>query len=195
MNQISLSTAELKTIFKIEIQFLKNSCESFDNDFKDEAMRIATVIRVLLHDTSSSVSLLEQLNLKSIKFYDSAEDFDPKSLMSHHGLVGLTLGGGTNASFYAGLGKKEYKMVLFDEWWNKNVIGDKPENQFTRKDLVLILANKEGGAHVDPSLKEEWYELTRLNSSGWEYTSEDGSSQPVEGVEKYSMRQIAFEVL
>lgn len=195
MNKINRTLDDLKTILKNQIQFLKNSCESFDNNFEDEAMRIAAVIRVMLHDTSMSKSLLRQLGLKNIQFRDSATAYDPLNLIPTHGLVGIHLGGGAPPRFSVRLGERPYKLVSFDEWWNKIVIADEQKNKFTRKDLILALTNKEGGSHVDPLLDEDWNALTRLFSIGWKYTSAEGTLKSMEGVEKYSMRQIGFEVI
>jgi hypothetical protein len=41
--------------------------------------RLAVSLRVLLHDTNTSHSLLGQLGKKNIKFVDAALDFDPKN--------------------------------------------------------------------------------------------------------------------
>ncbi len=53
-----------------QLGFLRHSCESFDQGYNDEAIRIVTVLRVLMHDTTDrkgrprSVSLLTHLGAK-----------------------------------------------------------------------------------------------------------------------------------
>jgi len=86
------------------------------------------------------------------------------------------------------------KYVIFSEWWEKVVIVDSNKNKFTRRELVLTLANKEGGAHVDPLIDEAYAELTRHNSVGW-IVSDGKSEMPINDVELFSVRQIAHEVL
>lgn len=61
----------------------------------------------------------------------------------------------------------------FDEWWNKIVISDgnvQGNTYFTRKDIVLYLADKEGGAHVDSNYDKEkdeaYYNSTRSYQLG-----------------------------
>jgi len=54
----------------------------------------------------------------------------------------------------------------FDSWWTEPLWEDKQGEKFNRKGLVLALANKEGGAHVDPSLDEDYAARTRDNSLG-----------------------------
>ncbi|MDQ3260301.1 MAG: hypothetical protein M3Q00_05865 [Pseudomonadota bacterium] len=56
-----------------QLGFLKRSSESFDRDNRDEAVRIATTIRILIHNTQSSVSLLKHMNATTISLLSSCE--------------------------------------------------------------------------------------------------------------------------
>lgn len=117
--------------------------------------------------------------------------------MSHHGLVGLKIEDG-DGSFYAplqnGSTSRPYKFIKFPDWWNKIVIVDSKKSKFNRRELVLALANKDGGAHVDPDLDQAYSDLTRNNSVGWMFS--DGKEvRPMGSVELFSVRQIAFETI
>jgi len=48
-----------------QLKFLKASISAFDQGDEDEAIRIATILRVLFHDTRNSESLLKHLLLKN----------------------------------------------------------------------------------------------------------------------------------
>ena len=65
---------------------------------------------------------------------------------------------------------------------------------FNRRELILALANKDGGAHVDPELDHAYADLTRNNSVGWMF-SDGQDKRPIEDVELFSVRQIAFEII
>lgn len=55
-----------------QLKYLDNSSALFDSGDHDEANRLAAVLRVLLHDTNESKSLLGQLGLKSmLRFVDT----------------------------------------------------------------------------------------------------------------------------
>ena len=55
----------------------------------------------------------------------------------------------------------------FIKWWEQNIIfKDSRGNIFTRKDLVRNVTDKDGGAHVDPSLQEAYANLSRFNLTG-----------------------------
>ncbi|MDD5057020.1 MAG: hypothetical protein PHQ60_04035 [Sideroxydans sp.] len=178
--------------------FLKASSSSFDAGFHGEAKRLALAIRVLVHDIEKSKALLSLLGFKTkMGFFDTAFDVNPKNLMPQHGLVGLQLSA-ADGSYYAPLERHRpgspNKFVFFPEWWNKVVIVDSKKNRFSRRELVLALANKDGGGHVDLALDENYANLSRKNSVGWIYSNET-TQKPMEGVELFSVRQIAFELL
>ncbi|MDI6901705.1 MAG: hypothetical protein QMC79_08450 [Anaerosomatales bacterium] len=63
-------------------------------------------------------------------------------------------------------GLSERPMMDFETWWNSAVIWDSQGRTFSRSDIVLVSADKDGGAHIDASLPEEYYDLTVDNSLG-----------------------------
>lgn len=198
MTKLPQTKAELLEHLRDSLGFLEASSASFEGGFVGEAKRLATTIRVLVHDTEKSKSLLGLLKIKaSMGYLNTSHPYDPKNLLSYHGLVGLRVGNG-NSRYWAPLGEgalgRSGKYEFFPDWWNQVVIVDSRKARFTRRELVLALANKDGGAHVDPHLDESYAELTRNNSVGWMIL--DGTTQkPMQDVELYSVRQIAFELL
>lgn len=187
--------AELEKLLVTELDFLQRSADAFDNGFEDEAIRLAVPIRVLVHDTPKSKSLLGQLNMKNIKYYDSASEYDPRNILGHHGLVGLSISnlGPRYISFLDDV-PRVLKLVTFTEWWGKIVFADKEKRIFSRKDLVLAAANQEGGAHVDPLLNEMYFKISQEGALGWMIVGPTGE-RPLEWAERSSIRQIAHEVL
>lgn len=68
---------EQKTHLMRQLGFIRRSCDSYDSGFHDEAIRIAQTIRVLLHDTTASTSLLSLMQQKmNIKLLTTCRD-DP----------------------------------------------------------------------------------------------------------------------
>ena len=198
MAKIKQTREELISHLKENLGFLKASAASFDSGSLGEAKRLAVSIRVLLHDTKQSKSLFRLLKLKEgFNFLDTAHDYNPANLMSHHGLVGLrVISEGSSYIAFLGDGPntESFKNLPFSQWWDKIVISDSKKNQFTRSELILALANKDGGAHVDPNLDESYMHLTRYNSVGW-ISSSNGKETPMHNVELFSVRQIAYELI
>ena len=202
MTKLKQTGDELLGHLKDQIGFLLSSSNSYDNGLVGEAKRLAIVTRVLLHDTSSSTSLLTQLGKKNIGFHDTCSDYDPLNLAPHTGLIMMRLSTGSGAEYVAPLDNlspaKIKGKVSIDDWWNKIVFKDSVGNLFTRGDIIKTLANKEGGAHVDPELNADYVNLSKFNSLGWKSVVRKGDviketdmGNPV----LPSMRQIAHEVI
>jgi hypothetical protein len=197
------SRDELVEELKDQVGFLERSAESFDAGYEGEAKRLAATLRVLLHDHGkSSRSLLSQLDLKEgLQFLDTAEPIVPTNLLPTPGLVVMHLKAGPEGG--AGRYEPRFRMypdlegvpIRFEPWWNESVAKDGEGVFFSRRNFVLTVANKEGGAHVDPSLNEEYAALTRRNSMGWmAVVGEDEA--PFEGNIAFScVRQIAWETI
>jgi len=200
---VKQSEKELLGHLKEQIGFLQRSADAYDNGFTDEAKRMATTIRVLVHDTQKSTSLLTALGKKDIPFYSTAATIDNGKSMSTHRLVALKLSsnqGKSEASYYAPLDDRPpyvdvNKKMVFRLWWNEIIIIDKLRNEFSRKDLVLSMSNKDGGAHIDPELDDAYAALTRYNSLGWTASDSKGINRNLDGAELANIRQICHEVL
>jgi hypothetical protein len=199
MGKYCQTVGEIKSHLNEHILFLERSSKAYDEGYLSEAKRMAVTLRVLLHDTSSSKSILFLLNKKNMLFYDTSIDYDPANLLPTLGLVVLELGP-TGGKYVAPLDEgapPRYKngKVPFDVWWNKIVLVDKNKNKFTRKDIVLSVADKDGGAHVDPQLDKPYAELTRYYSIGWKYISSGEEKHFTTPPELASIRQISHEIL
>lgn len=182
-----------------QIQFLLRSNFLYDNGFINEAKRMSIIIRLLLHDTDRSVSLLSQMNINNMLFYDTSHDYNEYNLSPTLGLILIrTSVNPTFAKFIPALDdREEYKnrRISFEKWWNKIVLADMSKNIFTRRDLILSIVNKDGGAHIDPKLDKPYGELTRRKTLGLKFIVND--SEIKHGIEPIyaSIRQISHETL
>ncbi len=199
MSNLKQSREDLFDHLQDQMHFLQASCSSYDEGSINESKRLAVVIRVLVHDTSKSKSLLNQLDMKSLQYLDTSLPIIPGNLVSHQGLTMIRLGseGSTFVPRCLAPPRPDIgppRPLPFDDWWNAIVLIDQQRIEFTRKDLVLTLSNKEGGAHVDPRLDSDYVALTRHHSMGWRYSSLD-RDEPIEPIELASVRQIAYEII
>jgi hypothetical protein len=191
----NLNSEDLRAHLQEQLEFLEISSNSFDNGFIGESKRLAVTARVLVHDTARSESLLKILELKNVLFFDTSFPFEDKSVSSHSGLV---------RQVFRNEGIKVIPLlddgpfsrrVSFDAWWNGIVFVDCHRNEFSRKDIVLSLANKEGGAHVDSKLDDVYFQLRNGNSLQLYDVDAEGRSLPGEDQVPATMRQIAHELL
>ena len=180
-----------------QIAFMKASAAQYDNGFEGEAKRLAIAIRILLHDTENSKSLLAQLDKKDIPFYDSAIKYEPNAFQSFClTSIRMTTGRGAGAEYKAPLDDREMEKIGFGQWWEENVIfKDGSGNKFARRELVRNVADKDGGAHVDPKLQEAYANLSRFNLTGLK-SYVNGKQKNFKNTPVLpSIRQIAHEVL
>jgi len=202
IRRIKVPIAELKNQLKDQIGFLISSCDLFDQGMKQEAKRIAALLRILFHDTRMSKSLLGQLGLESIRYVNTAEPYDPANLVSHVGLVSFKFDcpSGRRAWIVPKGDPKKLPakaMLSFPKWWNMIVIvakGNKKNIAFSRRELVLYVANTDGGSHVDDALDEKYMALSRWNAIGI-VTIQDEIEKPIDNPVLACIRQIAHEVL
>jgi hypothetical protein len=158
---VSQTNAELRRHLQEQVGFLCRSCDSFDAGHEDEAKRLAAVLRVMLHDTASSKSLLGLLGmLPNLLMYDTASHIHPRNLASTDGLtimrLTVTPESGADAGYEAPLDEPRPDapacLRSFSDWWERAAVKDSRGRSFSRRDLVLRVANKDGGSHVDPQL-------------------------------------------
>src|ERR1700733_2280989 len=144
------SSADLKEHLKRQLDFLSRSCDAFDHGFQDEAVRIATSLRVLLHDTARSTSLLRLLGAKDRIRLLSTVDYISENAVFADQAGFIRISGDGTATVVPKLEMARVKnLMAVKTWWNQ-VFYVRNQFRITRKDVILAAANKDGGAHVDP---------------------------------------------
>lgn len=195
----AITLQELEKHLDEQLRFLESSVESHDRGFIGEAKRIATTIRVLLHDTKSSRSLLSQLNRKTISFFSTTLDDPINNVGSYGGLVALAIPEGDNKPKYMALldeipPSSKPKWVNFETWWEEPIFINQKNEGITRSKIILTACNQDGGAHIDPNLDVIYDSLVSGRFMGWESHSPDGKAL-ISGAESAAIRQIAHEIL
>jgi hypothetical protein len=131
-----------------------------------EAIRVATSLRVLVHESASSKPLLKQLNSDylDLPILDEIPRKDQNTAPGVHGVVVLSVPVGLRISpegvfLNSDLDPLLYAPSRLGVWWNRPSLILPGLGGFSRRDLVLGLANKEGGAHVDPDIGHRYQQL------------------------------------
>ena len=204
-DRIALSKEELLEHLKEQIYFLVESSKGYDTGNYPEAKRIAHILRVLLHDTRQSKSLLGQLKSKDYSFYNTC-DLPAKNLVSGYfplisfkfnnplGYRPWVIPAGTPDP---GMWPKKKKMK-FSDWWNMPVIATprkyKNKISFCRRDVVLHVANTDGGSHVDPMIARKYAAMAKWNAMGL-LTKQNDIEIPIDNPILPCVRQIGHEVI
>ena len=186
-----------------QLAFIEWSCAAFDDGRQMECKRIATHIRVLLHDSEDGrgwPSLLQFAGFKEDMEYadGTVKEQQDRAIAGHAGgfwgglVVTRMSRDGTDFVPRFSVGGIPSRMVSFGEWWRLPVMVDTLGQTFSRRNLVLWLANKDGAIHAD-RLPATYRKLTREASMGVPPNPAEPNS-PVSPVPA-AIRQIAQELL
>lgn len=192
--KVGLSPDELRGHLAEQLAFLESSANAFDQGFESEAKRLAVTLRILLHDQGNSRSVLGQLGMKDRNFISTVMPINSDSINAQGGLIQIALGP-PKTRYVAMLDDVPKRLEKsFADWWGETVFVDDQRRLMTRRQLVLTMADQDGGAHVDPQLDAQYHALVKGNSLGW--LANDGAGfTPMQDPARAAVRQIAHEVL
>ena len=181
-----------------QINFLRSSASAFDNGNEAEARRLAVTLRIFFIHSQQSKSLFEQLDIgRHLMMLNTAEPINPRNLLPTFGLVMMRMDveGGRYIPTLGEGPAFETTLLLPLNRWLSCPVGKRGTKQWSRQDLITWVANRDGGAHLDPQLDLEHYRLSRENGMGWFFSVNDSEPEALEGdFVLASVRQIAYEV-
>ena len=202
---------ELLKHLEEQLYFIEKSFEDYEKN-EVEAKRVATNIRTLVHDTNNSTSLLKLLNGKQIPFLNTNA---PKNSVAYWQLTKVNMQGNVfdaNTPYVGIVGKHVigsdeginiiyspiYKAwtnfndyIDFETWWGAEIYDNKKGDVLTRKGLILNVANKDGGAHID-NLKQEYSSFKKSDILKFEV---NGILQGADNIPAYpAVMQISWEL-
>lgn len=192
--RVAVAESALEIHLQEQLGFLKRSCVAFDGGVASEYKRMALAIRVLCYDRGNSKSLLMQLGMKGGDFLSYCEKISPSNLLASHPLVMIELGMIARYLPVLDDGPVSPRSLSFDQWWSEAVFRSPQGITLSRGDFVLIVANQDGGAHVDPAIDKRYNKLANENLAGWVAADSRGES-PMLHMEKMHLRHIAFECI
>lgn len=198
--RVMRSKAETMDALRSQLGLLSKSCRDFDEGDRDEIVRIAQALRVILNSSGrDSVSLAAQVGATQWRFIDSSAPFFEKSLLTYSGLISVQIDFGVQPQTMRPLpvfDKQGRRLARFADWWAvSTVICDNTHAKFNRRQLVCWMANEDGGSHVDPGLTAAYHHLSRGNALGWSLQMPGAEVIPLVGAIDASIRQIAHEAL
>lgn len=193
-----------------QLEFLDASCEAYDNGARAESKRLAATVRILVHDTGSSTSLLTHLVGKDkMRWADGIVPEILADLIQHQEkgqamaislLTTIKMGAGFLENFdlvkyvptfeIQPLGER---WAPFEYWWTTPRLSDLDDFSMSRKQIVLWIANKDGGAHID-ELPAAYANVSQNGSMGTRLSNLAGKTKADDSPLPAAMRQIAEEV-
>ncbi|HTE40761.1 MAG TPA: hypothetical protein VK629_08020 [Steroidobacteraceae bacterium] len=196
--KVPISKQELRTRLTEQLNFLLKSANEYDKGDTSEARRLSVSLRVLLHNHGQSRALLQLLGIRdTIAFLDTCGPLSTTNLLTDYPMVMMEFGADTR--YKARLGELynavPNRKIMFEKWWNNSVIRNPQVNvTFSRRELVLSVADQDGGAHVDPEIDAKYARLSKTMEFG-ALETKDGVIRPIPLIELAHIRQITYEVL
>ena len=184
-----------------QLEFLRRSATAFDSGCADEGIRIATSLRVLFHQTKGQTSLVSHLGKPDVPLLDSAVPPQPitERTLWYDGVGEYRLPANGAPSYRPRLDAGTTpEFVAVPEWWNRTIYVRAPQIRLTRSRLVLLAADKDGGAHVDATLPPEYIAVTLPGAAGFGSGPNGNGMQlvlPFRDLHLVCLRQMAYEVL
>lgn len=194
-----LAEKDYRTHLAEQIQFLQSSAKLYDLGTEIEAKRMAVTLRVLVYgdnEKSQSQPLLGLMRLKKkMSFLSTAKPYSGNNLLTEQMLLHMRIdcSGLTYLPAFENSGCNH--MLRYPDWANEVVLTDKKQNTYRRKDVIKLLANKAGGAHVDADIPDSLAPMTEIDFGGWESKSADGTTSFGNNPVYATMRQMTFEML
>jgi hypothetical protein len=213
---------ELQKHLREQLDFLRSSADRFDSGEPHFAKQLAVTLRTLLHSTDRSSALLDQIGiLNSLQMIDTGGEIVPGDSMVRPTppLTVLVIKARSQVLPLSAVMEQGPRVLPrdlrvqtrfvreqsrrisragdwhpFETWWSKLFVLGTPETRlFHRRDAVLALANKEGGAHLDPKVPAWLRTLAEGKVANVTLTDADGSVVTHDPLPA-TVRQIAYEV-
>lgn len=177
-----MNPQELAQHLKRQITFLRNSAVIYDRGEHAEALRIAVTLRVLCYDKPGSPSLLKFMGKQdTLQLVTTAKVLPPTIAASplEFGelLGGLVLG---ETMHYAPIPEGSPTLAC-SEWWNETTL-IRNNQPYSRGDVILTAAHKDGGAHVSKpnarlkALRQGFWMKAHKNATGEEIRESMGDT-------------------
>jgi SEC-C motif len=190
---------DFKAHLSEQLDLLRSPVRDYDSGMEHAAKSIADTIRLFVKTKGQTTSLLEHLGVQTqLGWVDRGPPAPP------HGAIVISFGVCVvETRFDTGRTRYEpamrnlapdrsHPLVSFKDWWERTILTDQLGNRFSRADLVLSVAEQDGGTHIDAVVNEKYRQLTRENSLGLRQSSE----LPIaNSVALASVRHIAEELL
>jgi hypothetical protein len=127
---------------------LASALDGYYSGHEFEALNAAVCLRVLVHDTPKSRSMLSRFGKKHRDLDIRHKRVNPEAVAISIKVAMRISGDGESKIVRSDFSVPDYDLVPLDKWWSSpyQVVGTTWQS---KQKIVLDVANKAGGAHVD----------------------------------------------
>jgi hypothetical protein len=197
----------LQHALSVQYDGLRLSSSSYDAGHRGEAVRMANAMFVLLgpsmRNHKSIVNQLEQSG--TFKMISTADPRGPhgSALVAIEAVPYTSEDTGKSGWIIGAIpfgheSLRSGRLISLNEWWGEGVLrGAGASETLTRLQVVRVMRNQDGGAHLDDHIKDKTYLTVQIRGVGFQYKPSADSEEvmPVEGALEATIRQMSYEVL
>jgi len=152
MSAVSRSTQNDLELLRQQHSRLADALDGYYGGKKEQALNVAVTLRVLVHETQRSKPLLFRLDPSywRLMIYDKLPS-DRRAVSAVR--VPIMFEGGGPTRFIRPEFDSRYRQVSMSCWWDDDY---QPLGKLwlSKKTIVLTVADKDGGAHVDSTVPD-----------------------------------------
>lgn len=135
--------------------FIDRASKLYDHGQEDESLNVSNSLRTIFHDKGRTTSLLSHLNVKSsAQMLSTSRGYGD---WQYYLSIVVDFNSSRPVAMKPILGDTFTPVALLD-WWEGETIFVHDGVSYTRRRIVLSVAEKDGGTHVDEDL-EPYYEV------------------------------------
>lgn len=193
---IRRAASDLIGKYDLIITRIKRLCADFDSGELIDEAGMALQLRMLFFDLSGGRSVMNQLGVANRQKILSTlpQAITHRTILST-GFLGIK-GEIGNLSWFAGLDESQGKrQLLTTERWLEEIVLKTPALSFDRGKIIRVIADKEGGSHLDPEIDPAYYEFAKNNGLGWVQIDAHGQEINLGDPFPHVLRQMCYEVL
>lgn len=177
---------------RTHLKTLNTFSKSFDQGHHDTAFIMANSLRAIFKDSRGQTSILKLLDAEDIRILSTVE---PKSdftgLLVYEGMLQMQFS--SNAGFIAPLDKARYREFVQAKDWYEQVVSKYEGHLYSRKSIILCVAENDSGTHVDPTLPAGY---EKIKSGFWRSDDKKtGEKSAISDLQLLMIRQIVYEVV
>jgi hypothetical protein len=132
---------------------LVDAVDGFYSGHEFHALNVAVILRLLVHTTRRSHPLLARLDRKFWDLTIQHKSLDPRA-EGFSVMVNLRISGdGTAQLARSDFASPSYQLVPMRRWWKNDyqVVGTV---RLSKEQIILNVANRSGGAHIDDTVPD-----------------------------------------
>jgi hypothetical protein len=195
--RIPKSEQEMFNSFLEQVNFLVTAAAAYDNGNRSAIKMATPALRTLFYKQSFGPILIDQISTIDKSKFISTVEYSSNSIIYMGPVTPTSLQNPlSNEEVYVYLpncydsAMKASHVITFDQWWNGNIFINQ-NDFFTRRDLIRLIANQDGGSHVDNRLEAKYSKMVHNAMS----FIAGPANKPFEELNLALIRQIVHETM